>query len=149
MSTGHEDILNRADGRGRESGLTYAGAVTPAEAWQLHQAGAARIIDVRTEPEWLYVGHVPHTQLVPWRQFRAQQPDPQFLQNLAAAADPAQPVLFLCRSAQRSHQAANLAAQHGWRAYNILEGFEGDKDASGQRNTCGGWRHAGLPWYQG
>jgi rhodanese-related sulfurtransferase len=33
--------------------------------------------------------------------------------------------------------------------YNVLEGFEGDKDASGHRNTVGGWRRAGLPWHQG
>jgi len=148
MTTEHDDILKRADGRGREQGLGYAGAVTPAEAWQLQQAGAARIIDVRTEPEWLYVGHIPGTQLVPWRQFKAQQPDPQFLQNLGAAADPSQPVLFLCRSAQRSHHAATLAAQNGWRAYNILEGFEGDIDEQEHRGIRGGWRKAGLPWVQ-
>ena len=45
---------------------------------------------------------------------------------------------------------ANLAAASGYtNAYNILEGFEGDKDASGHRNKVGGWRHAGLPWIQG
>jgi hypothetical protein len=33
--------------------------------------------------------------------------------------------------------------------YNILEGFEGDKDANGHRNNIGGWRKAGLPWIQG
>lgn len=148
MTTEHDDILKRADDRGRERGLGYAGAVTPAEAWQLQQAGAAKIIDVRTEPEWLYVGHIPGTQLVQWRPFKAREPDPQFLQNLAAAADPSQPVLFLCRSAQRSHHAATLAAQHGWRAYNILEGFEGDIDEQEHRGVRGGWRKAGLPWVQ-
>jgi hypothetical protein len=41
-----------------------------------------------------------------------------------------------------------LADQAGYTAYNVLEGFEGDKDASGHRNTKGGWRAAGLPWVQ-
>ena len=37
----------------------------------------------------------------------------------------------------------------GWKeTYNVLEGFEGDKDADGHRNTVGGWRNAGLPWVQ-
>jgi hypothetical protein len=37
----------------------------------------------------------------------------------------------------------------GWReTYNVLEGFEGDKDPAGHRNTVGGWRKAGLPWAQ-
>jgi hypothetical protein len=37
----------------------------------------------------------------------------------------------------------------GWKeTYNILEGFEGDKDPQQHRNTVGGWRKAGLPWTQ-
>ena len=40
--------------------------------------------------------------------------------------------MFLCRSGARSHAAAIAATQAGWKeAYNILEGFEGDKDADG------------------
>jgi hypothetical protein len=35
------------------------------------------------------------------------------------------------------------------RAFNVLEGFEGDKDAAGHRGTVGGWKVAGLPWIQG
>ena len=46
--------------------------------------------------------------------------------------------------------AARLATEAGYGGcYNILEGFEGDKDANGQRNIVGGWRKAGLPWLQG
>ena len=67
-----------------------------------------------------------------------------------AAADVDAPVLFLCRSGQRSDQAARAARAAGYsRAFNVLEGFEGDKDASGQRGHLGGWRKAGLPWIQG
>jgi hypothetical protein len=35
------------------------------------------------------------------------------------------------------------------RCFNILEGFEGDKNADGQRGQSGGWKVAGLPWAQG
>jgi len=53
-------------------------------------------------------------------------------------------------SGARSNAAATLAAGSGFtNAYNILEGFEGDKDAGGHRNKVGGWRHANLPWTQG
>ncbi|MBK8336391.1 MAG: rhodanese-like domain-containing protein, partial [Sterolibacteriaceae bacterium] len=49
----------------------------------------------------------------------------------------------------RSHAAARAALEAGFRdTYNVLEGFEGDRDANGQRNRVGGWRHAGLPWQQ-
>ena len=58
--------------------------------------------------------------------------------------------MFICRSGARSHGAAEAATQAGWReCYNVLEGFEGDKDADGHRSTRGGWRNAGLPWVQG
>jgi hypothetical protein len=40
-----------------------------------------------------------------------------------------------------------LATENGYRnAFDILEGFEGDKDADGHRKTVGGWCKAGLPW---
>jgi hypothetical protein len=42
-----------------------------------------------------------------------------------------------------------LEVQHGYnQCYNILEGFEGDRDANQQRGSIGGWRKAGLPWNQ-
>jgi hypothetical protein len=31
-------------------------------------------------------------------------------------------------------------------AFDILEGFEGDRDAEGHRKSVGGWCKAGLPW---
>jgi hypothetical protein len=44
---------------------------------------------------------------------------------------------------------STAAAQAGFtRAYNILEGFEGDLDDDRRRGTLGGWRRAGLPWVQ-
>ena len=59
-------------------------------------------------------------------------------------------MLFICRSGVRSDGAARVALEAGYsNCYNVLEGFEGDKDANGQRNRIGGWRHAGLPWNQG
>jgi rhodanese-related sulfurtransferase len=58
--------------------------------------------------------------------------------------------MFLCRSGVRSHSAAAAAAQAGWQdSFNVLEGFEGDKDAEHHSGTLGGWRKAGLPWVQG
>jgi rhodanese-related sulfurtransferase len=63
--------------------------------------------------------------------------------------DKGAPVLFICRSGGRSHNAAMLALQAGFsECYNVLEGFEGDRDAEGHRSTKGGWRAAGLPWTQ-
>jgi rhodanese-related sulfurtransferase len=58
--------------------------------------------------------------------------------------------MFLCRSGQRSHNAAAQAAGAGYaNCFNVLEGFEGDRDTQGHRNSVNGWRVAGLPWEQG
>jgi len=52
--------------------------------------------------------------------------------------------------ASPTQTAAQAATQAGYpNSFNILEGFEGDKDGAGHRNTVGGWKFARLPWVQG
>ncbi|MEI7444052.1 MAG: rhodanese-like domain-containing protein [Burkholderiales bacterium] len=143
------EVLDRATARGRAADRPYRGDVTPAEAWVLHRAGAARLVDVRTQAEWTYVGRVDGTPLVEWRALGAQQPNPRFVEQLEQAVPRDLPVMFLCRSGVRSQAAAKAASEAGWTAaFNILEGFEGDLDDAQQRGRLGGWRHAGLPWVQ-
>jgi rhodanese-related sulfurtransferase len=88
---------------------------------------------------------------VEWNTYPEGTRNPAFLEQLrSAAANADAPVLFLCRSGQRSDQAARAAQAAGYtRAFNVLEGFEGDKDAAGQRGHLNGWRKARLPWIQG
>jgi rhodanese-related sulfurtransferase len=129
-------------------GLSYAGALLPAEAHKLMQAGA-KLVDVRTKPELLYVGKVPGALAVEWQTNPGSRENPEFLAELAAAVPKDTPVMFICRSGARSHSAADAATRAGWReAYNVLEGFEGNKDGEQHRNTVNGWRKAGLPWTQ-
>lgn len=142
-------IKQAAAERARQMKLPYAGALTPAEAHVLMLAGA-KLVDVRTKPELLYVGRVPGSVAVEWQTYPGNQQNPQFLAQLAQAAKPEDTLLFICRSGGRSHAAAVAATQSGWRdSYNVLEGFEGAKDAEQHRNSLGGWRKAGLPWVQG
>ena len=142
-------ILERAAERGRAQHVPYAGLVHPAEAWQLHQHGAAAIVDVRTRPEWEFVGRVPESSLVEWRRYGENLPNVPFVADLGALFGRDATLLFLCRSAVRSHYAAAAAAAAGFQhAFNVLEGFEGDPDTRRQRGNRGGWRRAGLPWLQ-
>lgn len=48
-------------------------------------------------------------------------------------------ILFLCRSGSRSATAACIAADYGFKAYNILDGFEGGRNGLG-------WKMNNLPW---
>ena len=143
-----DEIRKRAAERAKQLGLPYAGALLPTEAHELMKAGA-KLVDVRTKPEVLYVGRVPGAATVEWQTYPGNRPNPEFIGELAAVAPKDQPVMFLCRSGARSHAAAEAAMRAGWKeTYNVLEGFEGDKDGQEHRNTVGGWRKAGLPWTQ-
>lgn len=143
-----DQIKQAAQERGKQMELSYAGALLPAEAHALMQAGA-KLVDVRTKPELLYVGRIPDAVTVEWQTYPGNRENPEFLAELAAVVPKDQPVMFLCRSGARSHSAAEAATRAGWKeAYNVLEGFEGNKDAEQHRSTVGGWRKAGLPWIQ-
>ena len=145
------EILTLAQQRGQALGLPYAGALTPQEAFDLLRlAPGARLVDVRTRAEWDWVGRVPGAVEIEWNQYPGGVRNPHFLAELKRQVEPGVPVLFLCRSGARSDGAARLATEAGYGdCYNILEGFEGDKDANGHRGNIGGWRKAGLPWIQG
>lgn len=134
----------------------YKGDLGPRQSWQILQQPEAVLVDVRTDAEFAYVG-VPdisslgkEVKFVSWILFPENKPNEDFLKQMASAApDTESPVLFLCRSGVRSRFAAAAATRAGYReCYNILEGFEGDKDNNGHRNTIGGWRVTGLPWSQ-
>jgi rhodanese-related sulfurtransferase len=147
-----KDVLARAKQRAATMNLPYAGALLPAEAYVLlRQVSGSQMVDVRTQAEWDYVGHVPESVLIEWNTYPSGQRNPQFIEQLRSKVPATEaPVMFLCRSGIRSHHAALVATQSGYpNSYNILEGFEGDKDAQGHRSTTGGWRFAGLPWVQG
>jgi len=145
------EILTLAQARGRALERPYQGELTPQEAAELLRlAPGAKIVDVRTRAEWDWVGRVPDAVEIEWNQYPGGVRNPNFLAELQRQVDPQAPVMFLCRSGVRSIAAASAATEAGYTdCYNILEGFEGDKDAQGQRNKIGGWRHAGLPWHQG
>lgn len=142
------ELLNQAQNRARQMGLPYSGAMTPKEAYEVWQlAPGARLVDVRTRAEWDWVGRIPGAIEIEWVSYPGNQANTNFLAQLKQQVDPEALVLFVCRSGVRSDKAASLASQAGYtEVYNVLEGFEGDKDANGHRGTIGGWRHAGLPW---
>ncbi len=145
-----EEILKTARERARQMGLTYAGALTPREAFEIWQeVKGAQLVDVRTRAEFDWVGRVPGALEIEFSLYPGNLRNSEFLPQLEGAADKHAPVMFVCRSGGRSHHAAMLATQAGYReCYNVLEGFEGDRDANGHRKTVGGWCAAGLPWVQ-
>lgn len=145
-------LLASARERAKASGREYEGEVLPGEALTLLKSNPGTVlIDVRTEAEWEWVGRVPDSVLIQWNTWPGGQPNPQFMAQLRdAVPDQSASILFLCRSGARSHNAATAATRAGYaHCFNILNGFEGDKNSAGQRNLLSGWRFEGLPWVQG
>ncbi len=145
-------------GWGRGLGqMSYAGDLKPTEAWKLlTEEAAAQLVDVRTRPEWMFVGLPDLTSigrrplLRSWQVFPSMEVDENFAAELGRQVpDRDTPLLFLCRSGGRSRAAAAAMAAAGYRrCYNVAEGFEGNPDAERHRGTTGGWKAAGLPWVQ-
>jgi len=140
------------------SSLGYAGEISAAEAWQRLKANPkAQLLDVRTMAEWNFVG-LPdlsalgrQTHCVEWQGFPEGGRNSGFVAEASQAlGDPATPVLVMCRSGARSRAAAIALTQAGFgQAFNISDGFEGDRDGEGHRGTQNGWKAADLPWKQG
>lgn len=145
-----QEILARARERGQQLNLRYSGALLPAEAYVLTQnLPEAILVDVRTRAELEWVGRVPGSVAIEWNTWPGGGRNPNFMAEFETQIPSDAVVMFLCRSGVRSHHAAIAVTECGHtHAYNVLQGFEGDKDPSGQRNRLGGWRFAGLPWTQ-
>ncbi|MCQ8782998.1 rhodanese-like domain-containing protein [Mangrovibrevibacter kandeliae] len=137
----------------------YQGDVTVGECWSHLQSDAdAFLVDVRTTAEWDAIG-VPDLSsigrsplFIEWQTYPTMAIDPDFVEKLeaeiaAAGGSKASRLMFLCRSGSRSMGSAAAMTAAGYAdSYNILGGFEGPPDATGQRGTVAGWQAEGLPW---
>jgi rhodanese-related sulfurtransferase len=142
----------------RVNNLPYAGEVTPSIAYEFLRHHGGLIVDVRTTPEWQFIG-VPDLSATPgrlltisWKTYPTYMINPQFAETLAADEDVTldTPLFFLCRSGGRSLDAAVAMTAEGYRyCFNVEGGFEGEPDATGQRGRSQGWKAAQLPWKQG
>ena len=122
----------------------------------LHESSSALLIDIRSNMEFLFVGHPKGALHVPW----IDEPDwcvnPNFEKEIRQLmlggicdAEASPPIILICRSGKRSVDAGNVLLEAGFHfVCHIDEGFEGDRDQDYHRSTVGGWRYRGLPWEQ-
>jgi len=133
----------------------FRGDVAPQDAWWglVADAGAV-LLDVRTQPEWLFVGTPDLTGLarplvtVSWQVFPTMARNPNFAADVEGKGITRdRPVYLICRSGVRSRAAAEFLAEQGFVTFNVADGFEGQLDDAKHRGN-GGWRASGLPWRQ-
>ena len=138
--------------------------VTAQEAyamWQKDPEGI-KILDCRTPEEYVTGGHAPMAHNIPVRFFTYQfdfakntyvmKENPDFLPEVRKRLKTTDTVLVICRSGGRSAASVNKLAEAGFKkAYNIVDGFEGDpvKDPESYFNgkyLKNGWKNSGAPW---
>ena len=134
-------------------------SLTPQQAWQMLQENPkAILVDVRSNMEFLFVGHPSSAVHIPW----IDEPDwtinPHFVTDIRKLIlggvsdhhDEANvPIILICRSGKRSLEAGEQLIKNGFSdVFNVSEGFEGELDGQHHRSSLGGWRHANLPWEQ-
>ncbi len=133
--------------------------ISPLKAWDLIQKEPkVAFIDVRSDMEYLFIGHPSGSVNIPWIEEPNWEVNPHFVRDvrklvLGGVIDSPEhhsvPVLLICRSGNRSDEAGKLLVENGFkRVYNIVQGFEGELDENHQRNTIAGWRFDNLPWEQ-
>ena len=126
----------------------------PKEAYKFLEAHPnALFVDVRSNMEFLFVGHPAGAIHIPWIDEPDWKVNPHFVtqvrQAILGGATGAAPVLLICRSGVRSLEAGKALIEAGIPdVYNVEEGFEGALDEHHHRSTKGGWRYHGLPWEQ-
>lgn len=135
---------------------------TPSQAFQAISEGDAALVDVRTRPEWAFVGVPDLSQAgksvltIEWRRFPDMSVNDGFVAELHRQLGGKLPsaIYFICRSGARSLEAAATAAASFAAAglttecINVAEGFEGDLDPEGHRGRSNGWKARDLPWRQ-
>ena len=131
--------------------MTSIRRLNPLEAFKACQAEPGSVLlDVRDPLEFSFIGHPLGAVNLPWKFAPDWRPNPDFLERARhTIPSPDAPVFLLCRSGQRSLDAAKALAAAGYsNLINVEEGFEGTLDAQKHRGTEGGWRFHGLPWEQ-
>jgi rhodanese-related sulfurtransferase len=154
-------ISLRVEGKGLTDGVKIED-VPADETWaHLKDDAKAVLIDVRTRPEWTFVGLPDLSTLnkrvvtIEWQTFPDNRVDPDFVEKLSRLLEGAgvsknDELFFVCRSGARSRSAAVAMADAGYtRCRNVEDGFEGPLDPTQKRGQVAGWKAAGLPWRQG
>ena len=123
---------------------------------QLSEISNSYLIDVRTKPEWMFVG-VPdlsylnkETIFISWHEYPKMNFNKSFENQLDKFnLKKNDHIFFICRSGRRSFDAAKYLSSCKYiHCYNVADGFEGDKDTLNHRSNINGWKFNNLPWKQ-
>lgn len=131
--------------------------LSPQDALEIIERDSRTLfIDVRSNMEFLFVGHPKGAIHVPWIDEPNWTVNKDFVKEVRqlmlggiSLGHGSTPVILICRSGKRSKEAGDALLAAGFKnVCHVAEGFEGDLDEHRHRSTVGGWRFRGLPWEQ-
>ena len=96
------------------------------------------LLDVRTDDEWTTIGKPNTKNLGIKTYFITISQDSSFIENVKKEISKENQVLVMCAAGGRSIIAANLILNEGYVAHNISDGFSGNGQDIG-------WKNSGLP----
>ena len=96
------------------------------------------LLDVRTEDEWNTVGKPISDSLGIKTFFITISQDPDFVKSVKKKINKENQILVMCAAGGRSILAANLLLNEGYKAHNVSDGFSGNGQDLG-------WKNSGLP----
>ena len=123
------------------------------------------LIDVRSKPEWSFVG-IPYSRdmkneviFSEWAFYPLMDKNPNFESEIFSKLNfkKIKNLFFICRSGSRSFHAANsiqflinnkLELKDNVNCVNVKFGFEGDLSKDSRRGNLNGWKFSDLPWKQ-
>ena len=123
---------------------------------KLSEISNSYLIDIRTKPEWEFIG-VPDlsslnkkTIFISWHMYPEMKINSLFENQITESNIKKNDNLFLiCRSGNRSSNAAEfLTSRDFTNCFNVKDGFEGEIGPNHQRSTINGWKYCKLPWKQ-
>ena len=123
------------------------------------------LIDVRSKPEWSFVGFPDSKDMknevifCEWAFFPVMERNPNFESDIFSNLNfnKCKNLYFICRSGSRSLHAANLIQysinqklefNDNINCINVKFGFEGDLSNENRRGSLNGWKFSDLPWKQ-
>lgn len=137
--------------------------VTAAQAYEMWKAAPdkVKVIDVRTPEEFVFVGHPEMAWNIPLAFVTYERKagkfeyghrmNTAFVAQVKEIAQPTDTLLLTCRSGGRGAMAVNQLAAAGFtRAYNIIDGVEGDlvqdpESVFNGKRMKNGWKNS-APW---
>ena len=96
------------------------------------------LLDVRTEDEWKTIGKPVSDSLGIKTFFITMSQDPGFIESVTKKINKENKILVMCAAGGRSLIAAHLLEKEGYSTHNISDGYSGNGQDLG-------WKNSGLP----